>query len=223
MRRSTAGLVFAVCAVIAAISSVNVVQAALTKPLPPMAFDDSFSVPEDTAAQVTHPGVLGNDRNRDLAPGPLKAVLISTTGHGVLTLRPDGTVNYTPARDFYGLDVFAYAATDGRRTSQPAIVAITVVPVNDPPVAVDDRVTFVRLRSIKVNVVANDFDVDGAVYASTVTIVSPPQKGKVSVGSNGTIIYTPMKGFTGTDSFSYVVWDDEGARSNPAVVHLERR
>lgn len=222
MRRPTVAMALVTVGTLTVVfPSVGVVQAALTKPQPPAAFDDSFSVPEDTAALVSLPGVLGNDRSR--AEGALNAVLVSTTAHGVLTLRANGALSYTPARDYYGIDVFAYAASDGTRASEPAIVAITVLPVNDPPVAVDDRATFSRLSPVKLNVVDNDFDVDGVVVPSSVTIVSSPRQGRVTVGSGGQIIYTPAKGFTGKDAFSYVVWDDLGARSSPATVHLEKR
>lgn len=219
MRRWTV-VVAVVMAVLAGLSPGGV-EAALTKPMRPLAHDDSFSVPEDTPATVTLPGVLGNDRAR--ASGALSAVLITNAAHGVLTLHPNGAVSYTPARDFAGIDVFSYAATDGVRQSEPAIVAISVLPVNDPPVAVNDRVTFSRLSPIRLSVTSNDFDVDGEIVPGTIGIVSSPQNGRVTIGSNGVIIYTPNKGFSGSDAFTYVVWDDLGARSNPAIVRLERR
>lgn len=217
MRR--AALVFAV-SVFALFLPTNV-EGALTKPLPPLAYDDSFSVPEDTPASVSFPGVLNNDRAR--ATGNLKAVLVTNAAHGTLTLQPDGSLSYTPAKDFSGMDVFSYAASDGSRLSAPAIVAITVTPVNDPPVAINDRVTFTRDGPIRLSVVTNDYDVDGQIVPGTIGIVSPPQNGRITVGTNGVIVYTPTKGFTGSDAFTYVVWDDEGARSNPAIVRLEKR
>lgn len=219
MKRSTAVLVLTVGG-LTVLSSVGV-EAALTRPQAPLAHDDSFSVPEDTAALVSFPGVLGNDRTR--AAGALSAILITNTAHGTLTLKPNGGLSYTPSKDFSGIDVFSYSANDGSRTSEPAIVAITVTAVNDPPVAMDDRITFNRLAPVKLAVVANDFDVDGRIVPGTIGIVSSPQNGRVTIGSNGVIVYTPMKGFSGTDAFTYVVWDDQGARSNPAIVHLIKR
>ncbi len=219
MKRSTVVLVLTVGG-LTALSSVGV-EAALTKPMPPLAHDDSFSVPEDTAARVSLPGVLGNDRPR--ANGALSAILVTNTAHGTLTLQPNGALSYTPAKDFSGIDVFSYSANDGSRMSEPAIVAITVVAVNDPPVAVDDRISFTRIAPLKLSVVANDFDVDGSIVPGTIGIVSSPQNGRVTIGSNGVIVYTPMKGFSGSDAFTYVVWDEQGARSNPAIVHLIKR
>jgi large repetitive protein len=219
MRRSA--FVLIMMAVVPTVLSPEGVEAARTRPQPPLVFDDSFAVPEDTEATVDLPGVLGNDRTR--GSGGLSAVLITRPAHGHLRLRPDGALSYTPERNFSGLDVFSYAATDGARTSEPAIVAITVTPLNDPPVAVNDLVFFSRIGGLKLRVLANDFDVDGDISSGTIGIISAPRNGRVSIGSNGVIMYTPLKGFSGSDAFTYVVWDELGARSNPAIVRIERR
>ena len=106
--------------------------------------------------------------------------------------------------------------------SDPAIVAITVMPVNDPPVAGDDHVTLTGPGSIKLYLTANDTDVDGVVVPNSLTIMTPPRQGEVRVGPSGSVTYTPAPGSSGRDAFSYIVWDDRGARSNAAAVFLER-
>src|SRR5512146_2536864 len=102
----------------------NVTQAALTKAERPDAADDVITVVEDTNSRVSRPGVLKNDQLRSM--GPLKAVLVSGTAHGKLVLERDGSLTYVPDKDFNGVDLFTYSATDGARKSEPAIVAITV-------------------------------------------------------------------------------------------------
>jgi hypothetical protein len=43
----------------------------------------------------------------------------------------------------------------------------------------------------------------------------------VAVGLNdGTVLYTPKRGFRGTDLFTYTVMDDGGALSNEATVRI---
>lgn len=211
MRRSTVvGLVLGL--------GTSVGQAALTRPEAPEASDDVITVAEDTNSRVSRPGVLKNDHLRSM--GPLRAVLVSTTAHGKLVLEPDGSLSYRPDPDFNGVDLFTYAATDGSRKSDPAIVAITVLPVNDPPVAVNDRATL-NGPSLKLYPAANDTDVDGVVVPRTLTILTPPRQGQVLVGPSGSVTYTPSPGFSGKDAFSYVVWDDAGARSNAAAVFIE--
>ncbi len=213
MRRGTAwGVVLGLGA--------QVTEAALTRAQPPQASDDVITVSEDTNSRVSRPGVLKNDQLRSM--GPLRAVVVSTTAHGKLVLHPDGALSYRPDPNFTGVDLFTYAATDGSRVSAPAIVAITVLPVNDPPVAVEDKVSLTGPGVLKLYPASNDTDVDGVVVPNTLAIVTPPRQGEVRVGPSGSVTYTPVPGFSGRDTFSYVVWDDRGARSNATAVFIER-
>jgi hypothetical protein len=69
------------------------------------------------------------------------------------------------------------------------------------------------------NVLSNDSDADGNLKASTVRIVSTPNKGgSAKVNSNGTVSYTPKQGYRGSETFSYNVKDTLGAVSNTATV-----
>ena len=54
------------------------------------------------------------------------------------TLHANGSYDYTPAANFNGTDSFTYKANDGTDDSNLATVTITVNPVNDAPVAIDD-------------------------------------------------------------------------------------
>ena len=187
-------------------------------PTAPVALVDAYALAEDTAANVAAPGVLSNDSG----PSALSAVLLQAPLHGALTLLSSGAFSYTPARNFNGVDQFEYAAVDGNGRSGPATVTLTVTPVNDAPTAVDDGVRFWRIAAFRISVLANDSDVDSAVAPGTVTVVTFPTKGSVSVGTDGVIVYSPRKGFSGQDSFTYRVADDRGAWSNVATVRLKR-
>ncbi len=88
----------------------------------PVATNDSYSTNEDTALNVSAPGVLGNDTDAD--SDPLTALLVSGPAHGTLTLNPNGSFIYTPAANYSGADSFSYKANDGtadfeRRHRQP--------------------------------------------------------------------------------------------------------
>lgn len=96
----------------------------------------------------------------------------------------------------------------------------TTIPMNDPPVALNDNARTSRNKPVTINVVANDYDVDGTVVASSIAIISMPAKGIVINNYNGTVKYTPNKNFKGTDSFTYTVRDDNGAVSNVATVKV---
>ena len=67
----------------------------------------------------------------------LTFAIASPPAHGTLS----GTapnLTYTPAQDYNGPDSFTFTVNDGSLTSAVATVSITVTPVNDAPVAVDD-------------------------------------------------------------------------------------
>jgi subtilisin family serine protease len=215
---------------------------------PPAAADDAFAVAEDATLSAVAPGVLGNDS--DPAGKPLTAVLVAAPASGALTLRPDGSFRYAPRANFSGTDSFRYRPSNGTIDGNAATVVITVVPVTDPPVAADDSasvqsdpvMTFTNDgsfvgsvsaaddtattpsgHSVTIEVLKNDTDPDGTIAPGTLTIVTRPKKGSTSIPrkSPGTVVYTPYRGFTGTDSFTYRVKNEAGLSSNLATVRIK--
>jgi VCBS repeat-containing protein len=188
---------------------------------PPVAVDDSYTTSEDTQLNVDAPGVLENDYDPDEGPGALSAVLVTSVTHGTLTLNTDGSFVYTPNPDYFGSDSFTYKASDGLDYSNVATVSITIESVNDPPVAVDDNATTKADTPVDINVTANDYDTDGDIDTSTVTIQTDASHGTTDVDPvTGVVTYTPDPGYTGPDSFTYTVNDDGGATSNVATVAI---
>ncbi len=95
---------------------------------------------------------------------------------------------------------------------------IYVVP-NINPIATRDRAITPRNRAVTINVLANDYDPDGVLDPTSITIVMPSWRGGSAViNSNGTIRYTPRSGYAGNDFFMYTVADDRGGVSNAALV-----
>ena len=96
-------------------------------------------------------------------PSPLCLMLVLLTEH--LTLNANGTFTYTPAANYNGSDTFTYHANDGTGNSNIATVTITVYPVNDAPVAVNDTYTTNEDTPLTVvlpnSVLANDTDTEG--------------------------------------------------------------
>ncbi len=78
--------------------------------------------------------------------------------------------------------------------------------VNAAPVAVDDEATTSEGTPVEVDVLANDTDADAAAEL-TVDSTTDPASGAVEVGDDGVVTYTPDAGFTGDDTFDYVVSD----------------
>src|SRR5690606_30688168 len=75
---------------------------------------------------------------------------------------------------------------------------------NNPPVAINDTVEGYILT---IPVLDNDFDPDGDNIFVT-DIIEQPANGTATINADGTITYIPDEGFTGVDSFTYVICDD---------------
>ncbi|MEX1022805.1 MAG: cadherin-like domain-containing protein [Dehalococcoidia bacterium] len=177
--------------------------------------NDAASTVEDNPRTVL---VLENDTDPEM--NPLRVISVSAPAHGSVVINEDSsiingdTVTYTPAANFHGTDTFTYVASDGALTAS-ATVTMTVTPVNDAPVAVDDVVTVTEDQAQAFSVVANDSDVDGD--ALTIVATSEAAHGTVAVGTGGTIAYAPDAGYTGPDSFTYVISDGNGLTSAATV------
>ncbi|WP_281283808.1 ThuA domain-containing protein [Nocardioides dongxiaopingii] len=79
-------------------------------------------------------------------------------------------------------------------------------PLNAAPVAADDNATTVQDTAVSVDVLANDTDADtGATL--TVESVTTPAHGTATIAGDGSVTYTPAAGYTGSDTFDYVVSD----------------
>ena len=191
----------------------------------PVAVNDAYSTPEDTVLNIAAPGVLANDTDID-GPFPLNAVLVATTTNGSLTLNANGSFTYTPNLNYNGPDSFTYRARDGDGllSANIATVTITVTPVNDPPVAVNDTYTVRNVDVLTVapnGVLANDTDVDGP-FPLTAQLVSGPSVGTLNFNTNGGFTYTPPPPpFVGPVTFTYRARDGEGLLSaNTATVTI---
>ena len=80
--------------------------------------------------------------------------------NGIASLINDGLIEYIPNKDFNGNDILAYRIFDGE-FYDTAQVSITIVPVNDAPLAVDDNSSTNEDESAAIDVQTNDSDVDG--------------------------------------------------------------
>lgn len=82
-------------------------------------------------------------------------------------------------------------------------------PVNQAPVATDDAITTLEDAAVVIPVLNNDTDPENDLDETSVSIVTNPTNGSVSVDPvTGAITYTPNLGFFGTDVFTYSVCDN---------------
>ncbi len=123
----------------------------------------------------------------------------------------DSCFTYTPQPNFFGLETVYIVYCDDAIPSlcDTVLVNINVLPVNDPPVANPDTVTTSTETSVVINPLNNDFDIDGNIPLSTVTIIGAPLNGMATVNPlNGQVTYTSDPGFTGNDTIFYRICDD---------------
>jgi VCBS repeat-containing protein len=177
---------------------------------PPVARDDVTVTNEDTPISIN---VLANDSDAD--GDKLTVISVTQPINGTAQISANGSIRYSPKRDFNGQDSFTYVISDGRGGTATAKVTVTVNPVNDAPVAIDDVAATNENTPKSINVLANDSDVDG----DKLTIASATQGkyGVVSISANGSITYSPNQGFLGQDTFTYTMSDGNGGTATAKV------
>jgi hypothetical protein len=179
--------------------------------VPPDTMPDAYTIGEEFTLIVSPPGVLENDTDR------LTAELYTSPPNGTVSLDADGSFIYTPSPNFSGVDTFTYVAL-GQIYSRPETVTITVNPLPDPPMAVDDEASTEEDVAEVINVVANDIDPDGNGDALTVQSTTAPLNGSVVISADGKeVTYTPDDDFNGIDIFTYVVANPSGAQDTAMV------
>src|SRR5207247_2330094 len=178
----------------------------------PVAVNDSFTTAEDTTLDIVASGVLSNDS--DVDGDTLSAVLVSGPANGSLTLNSDGSFSYVPAANYNGPDSFTYKASDGKADSGTATVTITVIPVNDAPVAADDSASTPEDIAVTIAPLANDSDVDGD--SLTITSATATNGTVIIVGATN-LLFTPAPDFNGTATISYTISDGNGGNASATV------
>jgi hypothetical protein len=177
----------------------------------PDAWDDAGWTDEDTAVNID---VLANDI--DAEEDTLQVTGVTGGASGSTTVEQDGRVTYTPNPNFFGHDSFSYTVDDGEGGTDTATVWMTVYPVNEPPVAVDDSFTVAEdSAGLSYAVLANDTDLE----SSELWIIdwTEPLNGVIGINDNGTITYRPDGDFSGVDYFTYTMWDGSGGEDTATV------
>ncbi|MGI9594667.1 MAG: Ig-like domain-containing protein, partial [Acidimicrobiales bacterium] len=132
----------------------------------------------------------------------------------------DGSFVYIPDEHFNGTETFSYTAGDGNGGLATATVTITVVAQGDAPIAGNDaRATLIDspLSVAAPGLLVNDYDVDHESLTVNTTPTIPPSNGTVTLGADGSYLYTPGAGYVGTDVFTYEVADPGGSTATATV------
>ena len=142
----------------------------------PVVFSQSVTTNEDTAVAVALVAV-------DVEGDPLTLTVADAPAHGTLSGSLPNLV-YTPAENYFGGDSFTFTANDGEFDSAIGTVTITVVEVNDAPVAVPDTVAVNQNSGANpLNLVANDIDIEFDPF--TIVAVGQPANGITALARRG--------------------------------------
>jgi Ca2+-binding RTX toxin-like protein len=173
---------------------------------------------EDTAVSFTLPA--GSFTDIDNATLTYSATL--STGAALPAWLSFNATNQTftgtPPANFNGSIDVRVTASDGTLSASD-IFALTITPVNDAPIATADvglSTPFnTALTILPGSLLANDTDVDND--SLVISAVSNPVNGTVTIAANGSVVFTPTSGFSGSASFSYTVSDGKGGTGSGAV------
>lgn len=154
----------------------------------------------------------------------------SVTGFVIVSGPDHGTFEnglYTPAPNFHGIDHLTYRASDGMAEGNVATVRIRVQSVNDTPSAGPQTVIAYQNTAQPIVLAAADPDEE----LLSMFINTPPSHG--TLGAPGIefydvtrchgvseLLYTPDPGFTGTDTFDYMVNDGTYSAAGSVVIQV---
>ncbi len=167
----------------------------------PNAENDVITTEEDTAVTID---VLVNDSDVEGDALSIQSASVPSEQGSVDIV--DGKLVFTPAENFNGEATITYIVTDGDLTDE-AKVSVTVTPVNDSPVAVDDTTSIQEDTAVTIDVLTNDTDVDGDKLSIESASV-PKEQGTVEV-VDGKLVFTPAENFNGDAEITYTVTDGE--------------
>lgn len=187
----------------------NSTAATAPDPQPPIARDDSTAVAEGSTGNAIN--VMANDSAAD-SPIRLSAVDSSSQNGGSARI-VDSLVEYDAPASFSGSDTFSYTITDDDGDTATATVTVSV---QGPLVAQDDQARTRQSTAVRIDVLANDSSGSGqrlleSFDASTANgTVQRDDAGTAADSGDDQLVYTPAGGFTGTETFSYMLGDGSG-------------
>ncbi|MEL7271830.1 MAG: tandem-95 repeat protein [Pseudomonadota bacterium] len=135
---------------------------------------------------------------------------------GTVTINPDGSINYLPPAEFSGTDRITYTVDDGNGGSDTSEFEISVLPVNDAPVAAEGQTSTGDEDAVQtgIDVLAGAFDQEGDGLS---VLQASATNGQVAINGDGTLSYTPDQDFFGADTITYVISDGNGGEATGQV------
>jgi VCBS repeat-containing protein len=139
------------------------------------------------------------------------------------SLNSDGSYSFNPSHSAYQslkegevqTLTIPVTVSDGELTDTKDLV-IKVTGTNDTPVATIDTASVDEDKSVTINVLDNDSDIESDSITLD-SITTNPLNGSVTINDDGTITYNPNADYHGNDSFVYKINDGNGGVSEAQV------
>ena len=220
----------------------------------PIAADDFIAsyqgapIFENQPIIITNLDLTGNDFDHE--GDQVTITSVSTGIGGDARLLANGTVLFTPFRNFNGDASFSYTISDGFGGTGTAQATVRIAAVNQAPVAIADRYddTHTNLPLVLhgyqdaplsiaiIELLKNDFDIEqgtitfrsagnadhGRLSFAGGNAATLDANGQLALTPTSTIIYTPDAGYFGDATFAYVIADAQGAiTAGRVTVHFD--
>ncbi|MBK8443326.1 MAG: gliding motility-associated C-terminal domain-containing protein [Sphingobacteriales bacterium] len=140
-----------------------------------------------------------------------------TTYNCSITILGGACLQYTALPAFQGVDTIRITMCTLDGTMCEHYDVEVMVGICEGLAAADDDIDFDGNNGSQstFNILENDINANNAV----VSAFTQPQNGTIIVAEDGTVVYSPVSGFDGNDSFTYTVTDAQGNVST-AIVYL---
>lgn len=189
-------------------------------------YPDQIVLHEDDMDPTTGGATFNLLENDSDSPTGIDAITQPPVGEGSVVNNNDGTVTFQPGEDFQYLSEGETAITSFTYTSntgQTETVTVTVHGANDPIEASPDSGTTDADETLTIDVLANDRDVDAGDQPLSLTAVTQPAGGMVSIVGNEAV-FDPQGDFdylvlgeSATVAFIYTVTNADGLNKNELV------
>jgi hypothetical protein len=182
---------------------------------PPVISTEELKLNEDTVLEYK---IKGSDADQH----PLQYIIVSepSLGRIIHSNVDSGIFTYIPFENTFGVDSMCVKAYDGYEYSEPVQLSITVLPINDAPVAYDDFFIILTNQSIIIDLQASDVDSQNLNYR---LIDETTTFGKIELtdASKGIVNYIPPEDKIGQDHVWFFAKDDYGLQSNIGTITIK--
>ena len=192
---------------------------------PPTAQNDSYNVyhGEQFNAQIS---IFINDSD-DYGFTLVNSNIVTALGVNIV-IDGNGRFGYVPPAGFEGVDTFQYSIIDNAGLTSTATVTLNIAFKNKPIAVADDYITQKNTQLVtdgsvgKEALFANDYTPDGQTYAYTCNVENKATTagGTVQIQANGLFTYTPPENFTGQDTFTYTVNNENGSAVGSVTINV---